>query len=106
MSQTYPLDSMKTQAQNRLVGVGAKRAASAMMTEAGKAAMNTNLSKWKGIEMVLLRSAVQSMIQMTMFEEIKRWIDGLKFSDGTMKLPHIERELGRDQKINKKRSEQ
>ena len=89
---------MKTQAQNRLVGAGAKQAANIMTTEAGKA-VKGNLSRYKGFEMVILRSAIQGMIQQSIFEEAKRWIDDLKFSDGSTRLPHIERELGRDQRI-------
>jgi hypothetical protein len=98
--QTYPLDSMKTQAQNRLVGLGAKQAASILATEAGKAAKG-NLSRYKGFEMVIVRSALQGMIQQSIFEEAKRWIDDLQFSDGSRKLPNIERELGRDQRIRR-----
>lgn len=83
---------MKTQAQNRLVGLGAKAA-----TEAAKSSAR-NLSKWKGLEMVILRSALQNMIQMTLFEYLKVKIDNLSFSNGSKTLPEIERELGRDKK--------
>ena len=86
---------MKTQAQNRLVGLGAKAAA-----DATKASART-LSKWKGLEMVILRSALQNMIQMSIFEYLKVQIDDLAFSSGSKTLPEIERELGRDKKRNK-----
>ncbi|ETN46003.1 uncharacterized protein HMPREF1541_00186 [Cyphellophora europaea CBS 101466] len=94
-TMTYPLDTMKTQAQNRLVGLGAKAAA-----DATKASART-LSKWKGLEMVILRSALQNMIQMSIFEYLKVQIDDLAFSSGSKTLPEIERELGRDKKRNK-----
>ncbi|RMZ75237.1 hypothetical protein DV737_g5392, partial [Chaetothyriales sp. CBS 132003] len=94
---TYPLDSMKTQAQNRLVGAGAKQAAAIVVGEASKA----KFSRYKGIEMVLLRSALQGMIQQSIFEEAKRWIDELKFSDGSATLPNVDRQLGRDKIVKK-----
>ncbi|RMZ81056.1 hypothetical protein DV738_g2372, partial [Chaetothyriales sp. CBS 135597] len=97
---TYPLDSMKTRSQNRLVGTSAvKQAAAVAVNEASKA----KFSKYKGIEMVLLRSALQGMIQQSIFEEAKRWIDELKFSDGSTKLPNVDRQLGRDQILKKTR---
>lgn len=89
---------MKTQAQNRLVGAGAKKAvADAAKAELGKAATR-NLSKWKGLEMVIARSALQNMIQMSLFEWLKTKIDEQTFSNGSQTLPEIERELGRDKK--------
>lgn len=91
---------MKTQAQNRLVGLGAKKAMSKAATEAGKSAARS-LSKWKGLEMVILRSALQNMIQMSLFEYLKIKIDALSFSNGSKTLPEIERELGRDQRRKK-----
>ncbi|RMD44819.1 hypothetical protein DV735_g283, partial [Chaetothyriales sp. CBS 134920] len=95
---TYPLDSMKTRSQNRLVGTSAvKQAASVAANEASK----VKFSKYKGIEMVLLRSALQGMIQQSIFEEAKRWIDELKFSDGSTALPNVARQLGRDQVVKK-----
>ena len=97
--QTYPLDSMKTQAQNRLVGAGASQAAAEIVTTEAKKAMKSNIHRYKGFEMVVLRSAIQGMIQQSIFEEVKRLIDGSKFSDGSTTLPNIQRELGRDQKI-------
>lgn len=97
-TMTYPLDTMKTQAQNRLVGLGAKKSlAGAAASELGKASTRS-LSKWKGLEMVILRSALQNMIQMSIFEYLKEKIDALAFSNGTKTLPEIERELGRDKK--------
>lgn len=88
---------MKTQAQNRLVGLGAKKAINNAATDAGKTAARS-ISKWKGLEMVILRSALQNMIQMSLFEYLKVKIDDLSFSNGTKTLPEIERELGRDKK--------
>jgi hypothetical protein len=88
---------MKTQAQNRLVGLGAKQAMSDAAKQAGKTAAKS-MSKWKGLEMVILRSALQNMIQMSLFEYMKVKIDTLKFDNGSTTLPEIERELGRDQK--------
>jgi hypothetical protein len=88
---------MKTQAQNRLVGLGAKKAMADAAKEAGKSTARS-LSKWKGLEMVILRSAIQNMIQMSLFEYLKVKIDALSFSNGSKTLPEIERELGRDQR--------
>lgn len=51
--------------------------------------------------MVILRSALQNMIQMTLFEYLKVKIDNLSFSNGSKTLPEIERELGRDKKRKK-----
>ncbi|KPI38818.1 putative mitochondrial carrier [Cyphellophora attinorum] len=105
-TMTYPLDSMKTQAQNRLVGEGAKRS----MAEAASAELRKtparSFSKWKGLEMVILRSALQNMIQMSLFEYLKERIDALAFSNGSRTLPEIERELGRDQRRKHELKEQ
>ena len=90
---------MKTQAQNRLVGQGAKDA----LTSAAKSATKAGFSNWKGIEMAIIRSAFQNMIQMSIFERAKTAIDNLEFSNGSKTLPEIERELGRDEKKEKKR---
>ena len=90
---------MKTQVQNRLVGPGAKKALSA----AAKSATKGGFSKWKGIEMAIIRSAFQNMIQMSIFERAKTMIDGTEFSNGSKTLPEIERELGRDEKKEKKK---
>lgn len=89
---------MKTQTQNRLVGQAAK---DAVTSAAKSAAKSASFSKWKGIEMAILRSAFQNMIQMSIFEQAKLMIDGMEFSNGSRTLPEIERELGRDQKIRK-----
>lgn len=88
---------MKTQAQNRLVGAGAKEYVAAALSATGHA----KASKWKGLEMMILRSAVQNMIQMSLFEQFKVYIDGLTFSDGTKSLPEVRRELGRDRRVQK-----
>ena len=88
---------MKTQAQNRLVGAGARDYASAAVSAVGQ----PKASKWKGLEMMIARSAVQNMIQMSLFEQFKIYIDELTFSDGSRTLPEVERELGRDQRIKR-----
>ena len=84
---------MKTQAQNRLVGAAAKDVLSTAAAQAAKSAAH-NLSKWKGVEIFVLRSAVQNAVQMSLFEKFKVYIDELSFSDGTKTLPEVERELG------------
>ena len=97
---TYPLDTMKTRVQNQLVGRFARRDISATVQEemlkglkkAGKG------SKWKGVEMIILRSSIQNMIQMSIFESIKTHIIGVEFSDGSTDLPKTRREKGRDEK--------
>ncbi|KIX07518.1 uncharacterized protein Z518_02171 [Rhinocladiella mackenziei CBS 650.93] len=107
---TYPLDTMKTRAQNNLVGsdytttastVASKPSAalsSALDTAAKAAALS---SKWKGVEMIILRSSIQNMIQMSFFEQAKVVIDNLTFSDGSRTLPEVERHFGRDSKVHK-----
>ena len=90
---------MKTQVQNRLVGPGAKKA----FSDAAKSAAKGGFSKWKGIEMAIIRSAFQNMIQMSIFERAKTMIDGTAFLNGSKTLPEIERELGRDEKKEKKK---
>lgn len=105
-TMTYPLDTMKTQAQNRLVGEAAKKAVTnATAAELQKTA-GRSFSKWKGLEMVILRSALQNMIQMSLFEWLKVKIDDLAFSNGSKTLPEIERELGRDKKKKLEQREQ
>lgn len=97
---TYPLDTMKTRVQNQLVGRFASRDVSATVKEemmkglqkAGKG------SKWKGVEMIIARSSIQNMIQMSIFEGIKTHIIGVEFSDGSTDLPKTRREKGRDEK--------
>lgn len=122
---TYPLDTMKTRAQNNLVGNSGIAAATATTTSAGaavtavsngkqptlSAALSTaastassaaaKASKWKGVEMIIIRSTLQNMIQMSFFEQAKVWIDKLEFSDGSRTLPEVERHFGRDSKIHK-----
>ncbi|KAJ9609087.1 hypothetical protein H2200_006858 [Cladophialophora chaetospira] len=105
---TYPLDTMKTRAQNNLVGTAAAApTAKTTMTTALETAAKTaatsaaSASKWKGVEMIILRSVLQNMIQMSMFEQAKVWIDNLEFSDGSRTLPEVERHFGRDSKIHK-----
>ncbi|EXJ85383.1 hypothetical protein A1O1_05747 [Capronia coronata CBS 617.96] len=106
---TYPLDTMKTRAQNNLVGASrapppssgpnASAAFSAALNTAAKAASRS--SKWKGVEMIILRSSIQNMIQMSFFEKAKAVIDDLSFSDGSRTLPEVERQFGRDKKLYK-----
>jgi hypothetical protein len=89
---------MKTRAQNNLVGNGSESLQSAAKA-ASKAALRS--SKWKGIEMIIVRSTIQNMIQMSMFEQAKVMIDDLSFSDGSKTLPEVERQFGRDSKVHK-----
>ncbi len=102
---TYPLDTMKTRQQNNLVAnANAPKAsltstlATATKTAASSAA---SASKWHGVEMIILRSVLQNMIQMSIFEQAKVWIDELEFSDGSRTLPEVERHFGRDSKVSK-----
>lgn len=71
---------MKTRAQNMLVGDAAKFAEK-VAAEGAKAAARS--SKWKGIEMMILRSSVQNMIQMSIFEYSKGLVNELEFDDGS-----------------------
>ncbi|EXJ70620.1 uncharacterized protein A1O5_06691 [Cladophialophora psammophila CBS 110553] len=101
---TYPLDTMKTRAQNNLVGSSLpsstpNQTLGAAIESSAKAAMRRVPSKWKGVEMIILRSSLQNMIQMSFFEQAKVWIDKLEFSDGSRMLPEVERHFGRDSKI-------
>lgn len=90
---TYPLDTMKTRAQNRLVGNS-----SSSIDALSKAVARS--SKWKGVEMIILRSSIQNMIQMSIFESVKTEIIGMKFSDGRTDLPKTKREKGRTDKVH------
>lgn len=74
--QTYPLDTMKTRVQNALVVQVSKSAQESAARS----------SKFKGIEMMIVRSCIQNMLQMSMFEEMKNWINATPFSDGTTRL--------------------
>ena len=71
---------MKTRAQNHLVGDTAKFA-ERVAAEGAKGAARA--SKWKGVEMMILRSSVQNMIQMSIFEWSKGIVNDLEFSDGS-----------------------
>jgi hypothetical protein len=96
---TYPLDTMKTRAQNNLVG-NTGSLSTALQSAAKSAATSAAAgSKWKGVEMIILRSTLQNMIQMSFFEQAKVWIDALEFSDGSRTLPEVERHFGRDSKV-------
>lgn len=114
---------MKTRVQNNLVGSAAHRTVSSSggpsssgsgygsgsqtSSPSIKSALDTaaksvsRVSKWKGIEMIILRSSIQNMIQMCFFEQGKVVIDNLTFSDGSRTLPEVERHFGRDSRINK-----
>lgn len=81
--KTYPLDTMKTRVQNHLVGDTAKFAEKVAAEGAMTAARS---SKWKGIEMMFLRSMVQNTIQMSIFEYTKSVINDLEFEDGSTEL--------------------
>lgn len=101
---------MKTRVQNNLVAGGhtpstssssskASASLSSALDTAAKAASRS--SKWKGVEMIILRSSIQNMIQMSFFEQAKVVIDNLTFSDGSRTLPEVERHFGRDSKVLK-----
>ena len=97
---------MKTRAQNNLVGTAnpgkpapASASLSSALDTAAKAVVRS--SKWKGVEMIILRSSLQNMIQMSFFEQAKVIIDKLEFSDGSRTLPEVERHFGRDSKVHK-----
>lgn len=92
---------MKTRAQNNLLSTTRASSLSEVVTEATKKAAKTasKQGRWRGIEMVIIRSAVQNMIQMTAFEQVKVLIDNAKFTDGSKGLPDVERTKGRDRKI-------
>ena len=100
---TYPLDTMKTRQQNNLVSNAntPKAAVTAALESAvkGAASSTAKASAWKGVEMIILRSVLQNMIQMSFFEQAKVWIDTLEFSDGSRTLPEVERHFGRDSKV-------
>ncbi|KAK4941205.1 hypothetical protein LTR10_018878 [Elasticomyces elasticus] len=104
---TYPLDTMKTRAQNNLVGSGAVPSTTSKASASLSSALDTaaksaaRSSKWKGVEMIILRSSIQNMIQMSVFEQAKVVIDDLTFSDGSRTLPEVERHFGRDSRIHK-----
>lgn len=94
---------MKTRAQNQLLQPrSVLDAAKTQMTAAAKDAAKkaSKQGRWRGLEMVILRSAIQNMIQMTAFEQVKVMIDGSKFKDGSTNLPDWERTKGRDRRIN------
>jgi len=57
-------------------------------------------SSYKGIEIIIVRSILQNIIQMSLFEQVKMAIDDLKFKDGSKDLPRVRREMGRDRRIN------
>ncbi|KAK5197584.1 hypothetical protein LTR92_003524 [Exophiala xenobiotica] len=104
---TYPLDTMKTRRQNDLVGACSvpsttSKASTSLSTALDTAAKSVaRVSKWKGLEMIILRSSIQNMIQMSFFEQTKVVIDNMSFSDGSLTLPQVQRHFGRDSRINK-----
>lgn len=98
---------MKTRAQNQLLLTHAPKPApvlSETLTKQAKKAAKKAASqaskqgRWRGIEMVIVRTAIQNMIQMTAFEQVKVLIDNAKFKNGSKTLPHINREKGRDRR--------
>lgn len=99
---TYPIDTMKTRQQNQLLSpmqapsYSPANAATAAAKEAAYKA--SKQGRWRGIEMVIVRTAIQNMIQMSAFEQVKVWIDNAKFSDGTTAMPDVERTKGRDRR--------
>jgi hypothetical protein len=101
---------MKTRAQNSLVSndpvasaSAAQSSVSSALKSATKAAVRS--SKWKGVEMIILRSSLQNMIQMSFFEQAKVVIDNLEFSDGSRTLPEVERHFGRDSRVRDGKSQ-
>lgn len=93
---------MKTRAQNQLLQPRSTiDAAKGAMTAAAKTAAKqaSKQGRWRGLEMVIIRSAIQNMIQMTAFEQVKVMIDNAKFKDGSTNLPDVERTKGRDRRI-------
>jgi len=99
---------MKTRAQNQLLTGQAPPPVTSLSdhmtveaTKAAKAAAKqaSRQGRWRGIEMVIVRTAIQNMIQMTAFEQVKVMIDNAKFKNGSKTLPHINREKGRDRKV-------
>jgi hypothetical protein len=72
-----------------LVGDAAKFAEKVAI-EGGKTAVRS--SKWKGIEIMILRSSIQNMVQMSIFEYTKKKIRALQFSDGEKYLPNEKEE--------------
>lgn len=104
---TYPLDTMKTRTQNNLVGACSVPSTTSKASASLSSALDTaaksvaRVSKWKGLEMIILRSSIQNMIQMSFFEQAKVVIDNMSFSDGSLTLPQVERHFGRDSKVNK-----
>lgn len=99
---TYPIDTMKTRQQNQLLSpmqVPSRSAVNAATAAAKEAAYKASKQgRWRGIEMVIVRTAIQNMIQMSAFEQVKVWIDNAKFKDGTTALPDVERKKGRDKR--------
>ena len=67
--QTYPLDTRKTRAQSVLLG---------KTKEVGEAsAAVAKSSMYKGLSIILIRTGVNNMILLSMFEYIKMRIDQL-----------------------------
>ena len=66
---------MKTRTQSTLIGDAAK---SALKSGVGAAAKS---SKFRGVEMMILRSCIQNMIQMSAFEVFKAKINALEFQE-------------------------
>lgn len=101
--QTYPIDTSKTRVQNQLLQPVQKpkpNLTKEVQKEMAKAAKTAGKQgRWKGIEMVIIRTAIQNMIQMSAFEQVKVWIDNAKFKNGSATLTGFERSKGRDRRI-------
>ncbi|KAK5106424.1 hypothetical protein LTS08_000543 [Lithohypha guttulata] len=65
---------MKTRAQNNLLTTSRTPTVADALSEATKQAAKaaSKQGRWHGIEMVIIRSAVQNMIQMSAFEQVKK----------------------------------
>jgi len=70
---TYPLDTMKTRAQSVLITPNTENLRKAVAT--------TFTSKLRGLEVSLMRTALQNALIMTAFEWVKKAINGLPISD-------------------------
>ena len=77
----------------------AKEGSTPFEKAAASAAKSAKASTWKGIEMMVLRSAFGNAIQMLLFETFKNRIMTLEFSNGSRDLPGEKRERGRDRKV-------
>lgn len=98
---TYPIDTMKTRVQSQLLQPKAVPSTNEVARQAAAMAAKSasKQGRWRGIEMVIVRTAIQNMIQMSAFEQVKVWIDEAEFRNGSRTLPDYERTKGRDRRI-------